>query len=98
MTQRILRLNELIKKELGQIILKEMEFSENVLVTITRVETSQDLEAAKVFISVFPEKLALVTLKVLQAKIYNLQQILNRKLLMRSAKANFLPRENRCSS
>jgi ribosome-binding factor A len=83
MTKRILRLNELIKKELGQIILKEVEFPKGILATITRVETTSDLISAKVFLSVFPEKFMAQTLKTLNFQIYFLQQELNHKLQMR---------------
>jgi len=41
--ERIQQVNQLIKEELGQIILREGGFSKNVLVTITRVETTRNL-------------------------------------------------------
>ena len=44
MSQRILKVNQLIKKELSQIILKEAEFPKEVLVTLTRVETLPNLQ------------------------------------------------------
>ena len=83
MSRRILRLNELIKEELGQIILREVEFPKGILVTITRVETASNLISAKVFLSVFPEKFMGQTLKILNLQIYFLQQKLNQKLQMR---------------
>jgi ribosome-binding factor A len=83
MTKRILRLNELIKKELGETILKEIEFPTSVLATITRVETASNLSVARVFLSVFPEKFMAQTLKTLNFQIYFLQQELNHKLQMR---------------
>ncbi|PIP22394.1 MAG: hypothetical protein COX38_00830, partial [Candidatus Nealsonbacteria bacterium CG23_combo_of_CG06-09_8_20_14_all_39_25] len=54
-SKRIPRVNQLIKKELSQIVLKEIEFPKGVLVTVTRVEASLDLNQAKVFISSLPE-------------------------------------------
>ncbi len=39
MSKRIPQVNQLIKKELSQIILREIEFPVGVLVTLTRVET-----------------------------------------------------------
>ncbi|MDP3093909.1 MAG: 30S ribosome-binding factor RbfA [bacterium] len=83
MTKRILRLNELIKKELGQIILREIEFPSNVLATITRVETASNLSVARVFLSVFPESFFVQAAKILNSQIYFLQQELNEKLRMR---------------
>ena len=53
--ERIQQVNQLIKEELGQIILREGGFSKNVLVTITRVETTRNLIDTKVYVSVLPE-------------------------------------------
>lgn len=83
MPERILRINQLIKKELGQIILKEVEFPLNVLVTLTRVETLPNLTETKVFISTMPEKESLAVLKILNRMVYYLQQIMNKRLRMR---------------
>lgn len=83
MSNRSPGLNRIIKKEFGQIILREVEFPNHALVTITRVETAPNLSVAKVFISVFPEKLAPLVLRILEAQIYFLQQKLNKKLEMR---------------
>ena len=39
MSNRIQRVNSLIKDELGKILLREVDFPKDVLVTITGVET-----------------------------------------------------------
>lgn len=83
MNKRLLRLNELIKEELGKIILREIEFPLGVIVTITRVETSPNLVSSRVHIGTFPEKFALDCLKTLNRQIYFIQQDLNQKLKMR---------------
>ncbi len=83
MNKRVLRLNELIKEQLGKIILREIEFPIGVIVTITRVETSSNLISAKVYIGVFPEKFAFGCLKTLNLQIYFIQQDFNQKLKMR---------------
>lgn len=80
---KLLRLNELIKVELGLILLKELDIEEGVLVTITRVKTAQDLLSALVFISVYPEKKRMVVVKKLRRQIFRLQQFLNKRLRMR---------------
>ena len=82
-SQRIKKINELVKRELGRIILKEVSFPKNILVTLTKIETSKDLRDCKVFISVLPEKDSPNVLKVLGKEIYHLQQILNQRLVMR---------------
>jgi len=83
LSRRSQRLSELIKVELGNIFLREVEPSEGCLVTITRVQTAEDLMSAKIFISVFPEKSATPVFRMLNARIYFLQQKLNRKLPIR---------------
>ncbi len=83
MTRRIQRVSQLIKKELSQLLLKEVDFPEGVLVTITRVETSANLFQAKVYISVMPEEKLSKVLQILDKLIYFLQQRLNKRLKMR---------------
>lgn len=83
MSQRIQKVNELIKRELAQIILKEIDFGPGVLVTLTRVESSVDLRSAKVFVSVFPERKTGEVFRILNKELYDLQQRLNKRLNMR---------------
>lgn len=83
MSKRIQRVNQLIKKELSQILLKEIEFTPDVLVTITQVETSSNLIESRVWISVLPEEKLKRVLKILNRNIYFLQQKLNKRLRMR---------------
>jgi ribosome-binding factor A len=83
MTNRIERVNQLIKKELARIILREIDFPKNVLVTLTRVDTSPNLIGTKVFLSTIPEGRAQETMDILNGNIYMLQQALNKRLIMR---------------
>lgn len=82
-SERIQKINSLIKKELSQIILKEIDFPQDSLVTLTRVETTQDLREANVWISTMPEKNSKRALKVLNKNIYILQQRLGKRLRMK---------------
>lgn len=83
MPQRIPRVNQLIRKELSQIILREIEFPQNVLVTVTRVEATGNLFEAKIYVSSLPNTKSKEILTILNRNIYELQQILNRRLKMR---------------
>jgi len=83
MSKRIQRVNQLIKKELSQILLREVEFPAGVLMTVTRVESSLDLNQAKVYISCLPEEKTLMVFQILNRRIYELQQELNQRLRMR---------------
>lgn len=83
MSNRLLRINSLIKEELAKIFLKEVDFPIGVLVTITRVKASVDLANIGVYISVFPSRKSAEIFKILNRAIYDIQKTLNRKLRMR---------------
>jgi len=80
---RASRVNELIKQELNKIILQEIEFPKDVLVTITRVETSSNLIQAKVYIGAIPENQILKIVQILNQKIFGIQKAINKRLKMR---------------
>lgn len=82
MNNRIQRVNELLRKEISQLLLKEIDFG-NALVTITKVDTSPDLRQAKIKISVMPDEQTERVLRILERNIFHLQQLLNKKLTMR---------------
>ena len=83
MSKRIQQVNQLIKKELSQIILREVDFSAGLLVTVTRVETSSNLNQTKVYISTLPGDKSQEILEILNRLIYFLQKKLDRRLKMR---------------
>jgi ribosome-binding factor A len=85
--ERLKKINELIKRELGKMMLEELEFASGVFVTITKVETFKDLGDAKIAVSVFPVGEIKKVLKILDSQAGRLQYLLNRKLSMR-----FVPR------
>lgn len=83
MSQRIQKINELIKRELGTILKHEIEMPENSLITISYVKTSKDLTHAKVFISIFPIEIAHKIIRRVSQKIGRLQQLLNQRLFLK---------------
>ncbi len=83
MSKRLQRVNELLKREISKIILREVDFPEDALVTVTRVETLSGLKESKVWISVLPENQRAGVVKILNRQIYNLQQKINKLLKMR---------------
>ncbi|HLC89550.1 MAG TPA: ribosome-binding factor A [Patescibacteria group bacterium] len=89
MPHRLPQMNELIRQELNSLILTEVEFPKNCLVTITKVETAKDLRYSKVWFSVMPFVYAKKVLTILRNQIGHLQFLLNKKLSMRP-----LPRLN----
>jgi len=83
MENRTKRINDLIQEEVGKIILREIDFSRRCLITVTRVETASNNITTKVFISVLPENQKEKVMLVLNRKIYEIQQFLNKALNMR---------------
>jgi len=79
MSDRIKRVNQLLKQEVSQLLLKEVDFRD-VLVTVTRVKTSPDLKYAKINISVLPTEKDELALKIIERNIFNIQQELNKRL------------------
>lgn len=80
---RAKRFNELIKEELGKIIFDFLEVTPGILVTITRVDTASDLFSARVFVSIYPDSEAEEIFYKLNRLVYQIQQILNKKLKVR---------------
>jgi ribosome-binding factor A len=81
MKDRILRLNEVIKENLGRIILQEVEFPNKAIVTITRVATANDYKSANIFISVIGNKEEIAQVyETLKINIGSIQHNLNKRM------------------
>jgi ribosome-binding factor A len=87
MSFRIDQINELIKRNIGEIISREVSLKPGVFITITKVDTTRDLGYSHISISIFPEKETQYVFETLKSEIYNIQGALNRKLHL-----NKLPR------
>jgi ribosome-binding factor A len=80
---RLSKINQFIKEELGEIIFRELELPRDILATITRVESSNNLSSAKVYISVFPEEKYQEVIEELNKRIFQVQKKLNKKMELR---------------
>ncbi|OIP78076.1 MAG: ribosome-binding factor A [Candidatus Portnoybacteria bacterium CG_4_8_14_3_um_filter_44_10] len=80
---RIEKVNSLLTEEVAKILLKELEFPRGVLVSVTHAEATPDMREAKIFISVLPFEKHPRILEILGKNIYWIQQILNKRLVMR---------------
>jgi len=76
------RVSELIWHELAGIILREINF-EGAIVTITKVDLTDKLAFARVFVSVLPEEKESEALKMLVRRRPYLQSLLLRKINIR---------------
>jgi ribosome-binding factor A len=56
MKHRLARINEVLKRELSEMIARELNFSPKVLVTVNAVETTPDLRQGHVFVSVIGDQ------------------------------------------
>ena len=83
MPKRIEQINELVKRELGKIILREVDLPQNTLITIIGCKTAPNFQSAKIQISVIPEQRADEIIKDLNKQIYSIQQTLNKRLKIR---------------
>jgi ribosome-binding factor A len=80
---RVQQINEVIRQELNQIILREIEFNLNTIVTIIRVDSNPELKITKIFLRVFPENKEKKSLKTLNKRTPLLQALLNKKIYLR---------------
>ena len=83
MNNRINKVNELVKKHINDIILKDLSLKEGVFITIAKVDTTPDLRYTRLSVSIFPEKEISYALKTLEKEIFKIQGWLNKKLHMR---------------
>ncbi|MCR4322875.1 MAG: 30S ribosome-binding factor RbfA [Candidatus Azambacteria bacterium] len=80
---RVEKISELIKEEVGKIILKQVDIDKDILVTITHVKTSSDFAYATIYISMFNKEREEEILTMLQHSAGDIQFVLNRKLRMK---------------
>jgi ribosome-binding factor A len=82
MKHRLLRVNELIKRELSGIIAREIDF-EDALVSINHVDVAADLKNAQVFVSVLGPGAEADAISKLEASRPVLQAELGRHLTLK---------------
>ena len=82
MKHRMLRVNEVVKRELSAIIAREMNF-EGALVSINHVNVASDLKTAHVFVSVLGADAGPAAMKKLEDHRPALQAELARRVTMK---------------
>jgi ribosome-binding factor A len=81
MKHRLLRVNELIKRELSILITRDISF-ENALVTINQVDVTSDLKSAHVYVSILGSGRA-TAMKQLEESRATLQADLSRQVILK---------------
>ena len=82
MKHRLLRVNELIKRELSVLIAREITF-ENALVTVNQVDVTPDLKSAHVYVSVLGTEGRPGAMNKLEANRATLQADLSRHVILK---------------
>jgi ribosome-binding factor A len=83
MKHRLPRVNELLKRELSDLITREVSF-EAALVTVQQVDITPDLKHAHVFISVIgSEEQAKAAMAALHSSRTTLQQLLGKRVTLK---------------
>lgn len=80
---RIIKVNELVRKLLGEIMEHELSLKRGVFITIAKVDTSRDLRYTRMFISIFPESETQYVSKTLAHELPKIQKALYAKLSMK---------------
>lgn len=88
MKDRVLRVNEIIKEEVSKILLREVDFPPEIMVTVVEVDTSADMKYSKIFINILPSgKKDDLIMKIVNSNAGRVQAMLIKHLNMR-----FVPR------
>jgi ribosome-binding factor A len=82
-SEKIERLNEILKRAVSEVILTEKDFPNTILITVTRADTSPDLSQVKIYVSVMPDSKKKEVMDGLNKNIYHIQQVLNSKMKLR---------------
>ncbi len=82
MKHRLLRVNEVVKRELSMIITRDLTF-ENALVTVNDVDVTPDLKNAHVFVSVLGKGNAKDVIEKLEANRVQLQAELSKHVVLK---------------
>ncbi|HEY2713943.1 MAG TPA: 30S ribosome-binding factor RbfA [Chthoniobacterales bacterium] len=82
MKHRLLRVNELLKRELSALLVREMDFGD-LLVTVNQVDATPDLKSAHVYVSVLGETGPTDVIAELEAARAMLQHHLSRHVILK---------------
>ncbi len=83
MTNRISKINKHLQRTVGEILLKEADLPLDVLVTVSRVETTPNLRFSDIWLYINPSEKAEEILERLTPQMYDIQGSLNRSLQLR---------------
>ena len=80
MTDRMRKVNSVIKCEMSELIMQNVDFKPGVFATISKVDTTSDLRYTRIFVRVFPQKDIEYTMKTLEHEKIAMQKVLHKRL------------------
>ncbi|MBU1130768.1 30S ribosome-binding factor RbfA [Patescibacteria group bacterium] len=80
MSKRSEQVSEVIKHQLNEFIIKELEPPKDSLITITKIETSEDLKYTLIFVSILPVNKTGTAFKFLNNNLGRMRHHLNKNL------------------
>lgn len=83
MSHRAEKINELLKQELGKILLKEADFENGALITVLKAAVSDDQKTANIYFSVWPDEKTPIIAEKIKKMTGWLQNLLYKKIQLR---------------
>ncbi len=80
MTDRMRKVNSVIKREMSELIMQNVDFKPGVFATISKVDTTSDLRYTRIFVRVFPQDDIEYTMKTLEHEKIAIQKTLHKRL------------------
>ena len=77
------QINELIRQQIGEIIMREVSLKGGVFLTVAKVDTSKDLRYTRISLGIYPETETRYVLESLRKELFGIQGSLNKKLHLR---------------
>lgn len=82
MSKRSEQISEVIRRELNEFIIRELEPPKDLLITITKIETSEDLKHAKISTSILPITKTGTAIRFLSNNLGRMRHLLTQKLTL----------------
>lgn len=82
MARRLEQLNELLQREIGTIIMRDVEFPYGAMATIVDIRTSGDLKQSVITVSIFPDAKRGSILEILKKNTRHIELLLQERLRM----------------
>lgn len=80
MSKRSEQISEVIRQHLNDFIIRELELPKNSLITITKIETSEDLKHTFIYVSILPVNKTGTALRFLNDNLGRMRHHLNENL------------------